>query len=147
MERGQRDLAALWEAWLRPWTLAGPLSGDVTQAIETSFIRVTAPAAGDPALERQIVEQVASYGRQLGRIIDSLSVLISHSDRSRLTVEERDALDALVQLGADIGAAKKKAAASQTERILREIRTLRRDPDANADALRRIRSALDEEQG
>jgi len=127
---------------MRPWTQRAPLSGDVTQAIDTSFIRVSGAAAGNPDLERQIVEHVASYGRQLGRILDALDVLIRHADHDRLDSAERRALGELIDLRSDIQAAKAKAAASQIDRITAEIRALRRDAEANAAALDRIRSAL-----
>src|SRR3954470_6839052 len=111
MERGAPELSGLWQEWLRAWTqFAAPLSGNVTQAIETSLIRINAPAAGDPGLERQIVEQVASYGRQLGRILDGLMVLVGHADRSGLSEAERTALDELGQLAGEIEAAKQRSA-------------------------------------
>jgi hypothetical protein len=118
------------------------LSGDVTQAIDTSFIRITGSSAGDPALERQIVEQVASYGRQLGRVLDALDVLIRHTDEAALSSGDRRALDELQSLRAEIEAAKARAAASQVDGVVADIRALRRDPDANAAALSRIQAAL-----
>jgi hypothetical protein len=63
-----------------------PLSGDVTQAWATwtrmmgQFglinINVGGNSTPDPALERRIVDEVASYGRQLGRISEALEALI-----------------------------------------------------------------------
>jgi hypothetical protein len=63
-----------------PWTW--PLGGDVTQWIRTSwikslsdqtgFININNVRAGDPEAERRIIEDVASYGRQLGRIMEAL---------------------------------------------------------------------------
>jgi hypothetical protein len=67
-----------------PWTW--PLGGDVTQWIRTSwikslsdqtgFININNVRAGDPDLERRIIEDVASYGRQLGRMMEALDVVI-----------------------------------------------------------------------
>jgi hypothetical protein len=121
----------------------GPLSGDVTQAIDTSFIRVTTASAGDPGLERQIAEQVASYGRQLGRVLDALDVLIRHTDGSTLGPSDQTAFDALLSLRADIEATKERAAVSRVDRIVSDIEALGRDPDANSAALSRIRAALE----
>jgi hypothetical protein len=69
-----------------PWTW--PLGGDVTQWIRTSwikslsdqtgFININNVRAGDPELERRIIEDVASYGRQLGRMMEALDVVIGH---------------------------------------------------------------------
>ena len=69
-----------------PWTW--PLGGDVTQRIgtwwikslsdQTGFININNVRAGDPQLERRIIEDVASYGRQLGRMMEALDVVIGH---------------------------------------------------------------------
>jgi len=118
------------------------LSGDVTQAIDASFIRLTTTSAGNPELERQIVEQVASYGRQLGRVLDALDVLIRQTEDADLTSGDRQTLDALLSLRGDIEAAKEQAAASRVDRLVADIRALRRDPEANSPALSRIQAAL-----
>ena len=67
-----------------------PLSGDVTQAInpwnwmlssvgsQFGFVNINLGRSSDPQLEQQILEEVGSYGRQLGRIGDVLSVLLRH---------------------------------------------------------------------
>jgi hypothetical protein len=86
-----------------PWTW--PLGGDVTQWIRTSwikslsdqtgFININNVRAGDPEVERRIIEDVASYGRQLGRIMEALDVVIGHlrlGERTDLTADERHAL-------------------------------------------------------
>ena len=51
--------------------------------------------SGDPALEQQILDEVGSYGRQLGRIGDALKVLLAHVDLGALKPEEKAAIDAL----------------------------------------------------
>ncbi|MFN5589062.1 MAG: hypothetical protein ACK48P_04440 [Holosporales bacterium] len=40
-------------------------------------VPITTMASSDPALEQNIVQNVASYGRQLGRVVDVLNVLIA----------------------------------------------------------------------
>jgi hypothetical protein len=40
----------------------------------------------------------ASYGRQLGRIMDALAVLMRHTDHEALTPDERAAFDALLAM-------------------------------------------------
>ena len=86
-----------------PWTW--PLGGDVTQWIRTSwikslsdqtgFININNVRAGDPELERRIIEDAASYGRQLGRMMEALDVVIGHlrlGEGKDLTADERHAL-------------------------------------------------------
>ena len=81
-----------------------PLSGDVTQAINpwTWFLRLSEAQVGlvninlgrssDPELERQILEDIGSYGRQLGQLGDALRVLIRHVPLDDLTIDEQDAI-------------------------------------------------------
>jgi hypothetical protein len=146
------DPAALWQAWWGALGLRAPLSGDVTQAIDTSlvrgigdqlgFININATQAGDPALERRIVQEVASYGRQLGRLLDAVDVLIRHDTRGKLARDDQRALDELQALRAEINDAKERSAADQVDRLVSQIRALRGDPEANRAALRRIGDAL-----
>ncbi len=49
-----------------------PLSGDVAQSIAPDF-------AGVPEVERRIVENVASYGSQLGTLFDALKEMADHN--------------------------------------------------------------------
>ena len=42
----------------------------------------------DPGLETTIVEEVGSYGRQIGRIADALDVLVGTLDRSKLSEKQ-----------------------------------------------------------
>jgi hypothetical protein len=84
----------LWESWWQLLGLHAPLSGDVTQAIDTAavravgsqlgFININERASGDPDLERRIVENVASYGRQLSQLLAAVGVLIEHRDGESL---------------------------------------------------------------
>lgn len=93
-----------------------PLSGDVTQTINP-WTWVFSPAAsqfglvnlkldlgpsGNPEIEAEVVRDVASYGRQIGRISDALAVLLEHLDRRALTPEELKAVVAFEVLREDI---------------------------------------------
>ena len=67
-----------------------PLSAYVTQAIKPrnrmlnsvgsqfGFVNINLGRSADPELEERILEEIGSYGRQLGRIGDVLSVLLKH---------------------------------------------------------------------
>jgi len=80
---------------------ARPFSGDVTQSIlpwnffsrflgQIGFININNAKTPDPELETTILEEVGSYGRQIGRIADALDVLVGTLDRSAL--DERQLL-------------------------------------------------------
>jgi hypothetical protein len=150
------DLPGVWQSWWRTFGLRAPFSGDVNQAIEAApllnsigdqlgFINVNTARAGDAQLERQITEQVASYGRQLGWIVDALDVLVRTNRPAALDPEDAAALDQLTVLRADVERAKQQVAQDHVDHLVDDIRTLRRDPQRNRNELQRLRRALEAE--
>jgi hypothetical protein len=103
-------------SWWGLFGLRAPWSGDVMQAIDTSllrasgsqlgFININEQAAGNAELEQRIVTQEASYGRQLGQLMDAVAVLVRHTDIEALSPSERAALDALLEMRERIDAVK-----------------------------------------
>src|SRR5215471_5036209 len=88
-----------------------PLSGDVVQTINpwTAFmspianplglINVTVGQSSDPAVEADVLSDVAGYGKQLGRIENALLVLLAHfRPATPLTKEETAAIDDLNEM-------------------------------------------------
>ena len=49
--------------------------------------------SSDPKVEQRVLDEVGSYGRQIGQIGDALGVLVSQVDRAKLTDEQNKALD------------------------------------------------------
>jgi hypothetical protein len=145
--RGSQPLTP-WEAWLSMFGLRAPLSGDVTQDVAPSIggqlglLNINATRSGDPGLEQRIITQVASYGRQLGRLVEAVDVLVRLQPRDELGEADIRALDQLHKLAEQIAAAKKQAVLDHVDRIVSDIQALSRDPEANAEAIRRVREAL-----
>jgi hypothetical protein len=147
------DLPAMWQTWLRAFGLRGPLSGDVNQAIDASllhamadqlgFININGTRAGDVQLEQRITEQVASYGRQLGWVVDALEVLIRTDRPADLTPDDAAALDQVRNLRAEVARAKEEVARDRIDRLVADIQALRRDPERNRDELQRLRRAVE----
>lgn len=99
--------------WIYAPQIAWPLSGAVTEAFSTdAFFRGIKPGAGVPAVEQQIFEQ-ASYGKQLGWLMD---VLLEAIDPAMLRSAEAQA--SLLNL---------KKLEAKVERIKREDRQERLD--------------------
>ena len=83
-----------------------PLSGDVTQAInpwtwfvksvggQFGLININLGKSSDPVLEQQILDDVGTYGRQLGQIGDALAVLLRHVKLADLSLDEVQAIEA-----------------------------------------------------
>ena len=96
-----------------------PLSGDVVQSINpfTAFmtggqfglININLGQSSEPQVEAEVLSDVATYGKQLGRIGDALIVLLSHfHPRKPLTTEETKAIDDLKEMLEKIADIKQK---------------------------------------
>ncbi|MDP2880691.1 MAG: hypothetical protein Q8N89_03805 [Azonexus sp.] len=100
-----------------------PLSGDVTQPWSWAFgptttqlglFNINLGRSGNPEIEQEVLDEVGSYGKQLGCIGDALAVLIKHVKLDELAPAERDAitklrfqLEAIAQIKAGHRTAKK----------------------------------------
>jgi hypothetical protein len=87
------------------------LSGDVNQTISpwTAFlspigsqfglVNINLGQSSAPPVEQDVLSDVGSYGKQLGRIGDALIVLLAHfHPRKPLTGDEMAAIDALKEM-------------------------------------------------
>ncbi|HEX7872262.1 MAG TPA: hypothetical protein VF475_05075 [Sphingobium sp.] len=77
----------LWQA-INPWTFN--LNG-----AKFGLVNIDLGATPRPEVEQAVLDEVGSYGRQLGRIGDALEVLLKHVKMEGLAKEEQDALDIL----------------------------------------------------
>jgi hypothetical protein len=80
---------------LAPSTLAQTINPWSWTFGQVGLFNINLGVAGNPALEERILDEVGSYGRQLGRMGDALKVLIDQLDESRLKPEQKAAIDAL----------------------------------------------------
>src|ERR1700680_644486 len=89
MSKFQHSLAPqqLWQA-INPWTF-------YQQGAQFGFINVNLGETPHPEVEQAVLDEVGSYGRQLGRIGDALEVLLDHVKLDGLSQAEKDALTAL----------------------------------------------------
>ena len=96
-----------------------PLSGDVVQSINpfTAFmtggqfglININLGQSSAPDVEAEVLSDVATYGKQLGRIGDALTVLLKHFNPSPpLRADEQKAIDALNDMLGKIAKVKEK---------------------------------------
>ena len=91
-----------------------PLSGDVLQSInpwsdmfkafgsQFGLININLGRSSAPEIEQDILTEVGSYGRQIGRIGEALEVLIDHLDLKSLTPKEEAALAAFKAMQGEI---------------------------------------------
>jgi hypothetical protein len=157
MERRPADQGPSGDLW--PWNW--PLSGDVAQSFgtwwikslsaQTGFINVNNLQSGNPQVEQRIIQEVASYGRQLGWIMEALDVVIGrlrpeHLDG--LTAAEQEALQSFSDLVRRVQTLKGETSpprltAAEIDRMLDDLQALKqRDHDAYEVVAARIRDAL-----
>jgi hypothetical protein len=73
-----------------PWTLMLRMVGN-----QFGLININLGKSSDPDLEKEIIQDVGTYGKQLGQIGDALQVLINHVKLDKLTIDEKRAILAL----------------------------------------------------
>ncbi|MDD3287689.1 MAG: hypothetical protein PHX43_01605 [Alphaproteobacteria bacterium] len=78
-----------------------PLAGDVSQMWSTAYknignqfglINVVVGRTSDSELEEEILEEVGSYGRQIGHIAEALRVLLDNIKIEKLDQKEKRAI-------------------------------------------------------
>jgi hypothetical protein len=77
----------LWQA-INPWSF-------YQQGAQFGLINIELGQTPHPETEQAILDEVGSYGRQLGRIGDALEILIKYADLSRMDADEKAAIKVL----------------------------------------------------
>ena len=98
-----------------------PLSGNVTQSIlpwtwmfnpvgsQVGLVNIELGQSSAPAVEEEVMTDVASYGKQLGRVEEALLVLLDTYQPNRpLSAAEDKAIEALRSMVAKVEDVKKR---------------------------------------
>lgn len=97
----------LWQA-INPWTF-------YQQGSQIGFVNIDLGSTPAPETEQVILDEVGSYGRQIGRIGDALEVLLKHAPLENLSQEEQDALVVLKAQLAEIRQIKERQGRKQSQ--------------------------------
>lgn len=137
------------DAALAPWWLALQAAQafslaprQLTQPINPGWtfgnlIQVTEQNSSAPGTEQAIVQR-HSYGRQIGRMMDAVGLLLEHAD----TATRNDArAKEFAALQRDVLAIKREQSAARVQRLREELVNLRRD---HPGAWRELRALLRE---
>jgi hypothetical protein len=148
MNGGDTSALQAWaDAAFEPWRLAlqatqalAVVPRSLTQPINPGWtfgnlIQVTEQNSTAPDTEQQIVSQ-HSYGRQIGRLMDAVELLLEHSDAD--TRGDPRAED-FATLQRDVQAIKEAQMAARLRRLRDELISLRRD---HPEAWRELRALL-----
>ncbi len=92
---------------INPWTF-------YQQGSQIGFINIDLGSTPAPETEQVILDEVGSYGRQIGRIGDALEVLLKHVLLENLPREEQDALNVLKGRLAEIRQIKERQGRKQS---------------------------------
>lgn len=95
----------LWQA-INPWTF-------YQQGAQFGLINIDLGQTPHPEIEQEILDEVGSYGRQLGRIGDAIEILIKYADLSRMDDAEKGAIRILEGQLAQIKQIKRRERAKQ----------------------------------
>jgi hypothetical protein len=103
-------------------------------------VNITESNSSAPDTEREVLAH-HSYGRQLGRIIDALSVVIEEAlpDPARLEPAQRACLADFKQMSGEIRKIKEAEALKRVERIARDLAFLK---DRHPDEYRKVQALL-----
>ncbi len=80
-----------------------PLSSPVNQAFQywtkmtmgqVGLININMGKSSDPELEQKIIEDVGSYGRQIGQLSDALLAVLQHMKTDTWDAESKEAVEA-----------------------------------------------------
>jgi len=131
-----------------------PFSGDVWQAInpwswwlestgqQVGFINIYRTEAGDPEQELEIVENVASYGKQLGRIVEALSMVLRHGTFLSLEPDEELAKRRFLEMADEISAIKGDLSAPSAENVDQLLVGMNRVRQQDPESYRMLRQRL-----
>lgn len=105
---------------LAPQRLAqiiNPLNWLASGTGQIGLVNISGAASAKPEVEADIVENVATYGRQLGRISDLLQVMLEKSHADTWTGGDAQALRAFKEMNAKIAAVKARLMAPTQENV------------------------------
>jgi hypothetical protein len=77
----------LWQA-INPWSF-------YQQGAQLGFVNINLGQTPHPEIEQKLLDEVGSYGRQIGRIGDALEVLIDRLPLEGLSPDQTDAIQIL----------------------------------------------------
>ena len=74
---------------INPWSWTfGPIG-------QVGLFNINLGSSGAPEVESRVLDEVGSYGRQLGRMGDAMKVLMAQLDRAKLEPAQLKAIEAL----------------------------------------------------
>jgi hypothetical protein len=130
---------------LAPQRLAqviNPLNWLASGTGQIGLVNISGAASTKPEVEADIVENVATYGRQLGRISDVLDAVLAHMHADAWDGEDAQCLRAFREMNAKIAAVKAGYLAPTQQNVNQLIAGINSLKDTDHDEYVRIKDEL-----
>lgn len=111
---------------------------------QIGFINISGTASAKPEVEANIIENVATYGRQLGRISDVLQAMLSQMHPDRWSADQKEALSQFQEMTAKIAVVKAGYLAPTRENVEELIAGINCLKETDNDEYVRIKNELKE---
>lgn len=97
----------LWQA-INPWSF-------YNQGAQLGLVNINLGQTPHPEIEQKLLDEVGSYGRQIGRIGDALEVLIDRLPLEGLSPDQADAIQILKGQLAEVRKVKRRERAGKSD--------------------------------
>jgi DNA anti-recombination protein RmuC len=109
---------------------------------QIGFVNISGTASAKPEVEAEIIENVATYGRQLGRISDVLEIMLRELRANEWRGADKQALEQFEEMNAQIAAVKAEHLAPTKENVDMLIEGIQSLKQTNGGEYRRIKEEL-----
>ena len=109
---------------------------------QIGFINISAAASAKPDVEKYVIENVATYGRQLGRISDVLDFALKQLGADKWKDEQADALNDFRTMKVEIDAVKSNRLPPTESNVSDLIAGIKALKDSNREEYERICAEL-----
>lgn len=94
--------------------LISPLTFLTNLTGQYGLVNIRYGASSEPEIERAIIENVAGYGKQLGRLLEAVEEIAKHLEKKDPSIGKIDAIKQLHELACEIKVTKEMAVGSSS---------------------------------
>lgn len=122
--------------------IINPLTYLTSSSGQYGLVNVRYGESSAPKIERAIVEDVAGYGKQLGRLLDAVEAIAKHLEKTDSSIGKIDAIEQLHELALAIAVTKATVAGSESVSLSAFIDGLERLKESNPETFQKVKEKL-----
>ena len=122
--------------------IINPLTYLTSSSGQYGLVNIRYGESSAPQIERAIIEDVAGYGKQLGRLLDAVEVISNHLEKKEPSIGKIDAIEQLHELALAIAVTKATAAGSESMPLSAFIDGLKRLKKNNPETFEKVKEKL-----